>query len=204
MVSDLRLTVESLIVFNFLRLFSNLEAKLQRIFLKAYKNPIQEPTYNEKRMRLLFIQEAVAFKNCEQIDIGSTDITNHVINYNSLYRNPTNLSTLQMVRFDKNYPLIAEFNLDIPSINGVKVSYRFHDCCEKLIKMRNILAHNTNEIIFRNEDIIDHLSKDSYEKNKESWLVSVEFDTLSHQFQEIYANYVVAKYIENKLEAYIF
>lgn len=109
------------------------------------------------------------------------------------------LSVNQILKINKEECFVEKFLNPIDSIQRKMINYNCVDCMIKILEMRNVLAHEIENVSFKEKHIIETLSKDNIIKNIQ---IDGSFDLnlLDEVSLQIYSNVVYMKLILSVLE----
>lgn len=110
-----------------------------------------------------------------------------------------NLNINKIIKFDRKEHLIEDFQITINSIQTKNLSYTLHDAIIKLIEMRNILAHEVEEINFKDKHIIDQLSLDCIVQYPLECLEGLDIHKMDNISISIYSNLIYMNIIIDTL-----
>jgi len=103
-------------------------------------------------------------------------------------------------KFLRKERIIQYFDYEIGSIQTPMSTYPFYDSCEKLIKMRNCLAHSITSVDFKDAEIIESLSDNKIKERIYDWLdSSVSIEDMSDMAKAICSNTIYMNILAEKL-----
>ncbi len=178
------LQIKSIIIFQFLNSFNILEKKIKEIFKKELKT--QKNEANIKKIHFYYGSKIGTYVVPEENAIKLKEIK-----YN--FKEEFNTFTLkEIMKFNRELNIIEEFkDLKIKSIIRPKEEYRVQDIIDKLINMRNVLAHELENCNFNNtKDIIEVLSREKLMYYNYDFLMDFDIKTMDDITINIFSNLV--------------
>ena len=112
-----------------------------------------------------------------------------------------NLNINKIIKFDRKEHLIENFGITIDSVQTKNLSYTLHDVVIKLIEMRNVLAHEVDNIIFKEKHIVDNLSIECIKKYPYEWLEGLDVTRIDNESLAIYSNLIYMELVIKKLSS---
>lgn len=191
---SLEMQIEALVVYNYMVIYDCFEERLKDLFLQKLK----EVKYNEnnsiKMERLFFYLGGVGtFSNYIEYDTYSTISRPNKFGGFDMVKQ---FSLIQMIRIDEKEKIIENFQFNINSINNPKVvQYTFHECCKKLTKLRNVLAHKFSSLKGDSQNTIELLSDEKIDNLKPKWLENFDVKNMNDKSKLIFSNYIYLKII---------
>ena len=162
------LQTKSIVVFLFLDEYMKLENSVRNIFqVKSLTMPL------EKKQILYFYHGG---EIGTQMDSSTDSIMLKEVKYSPTDKFIT-FSFAKIMRLNERYDLFDDLNFSIPSIRNKFTDLEFSGCAQKLIKMRNELAHNITSVTFKEQAIIESLNDDLFTKAKEDSPLLANIDT---------------------------
>lgn len=194
------LTVNSILIVQYLSMYS----KLEKIIKQIFQSKIETIDHAHKN-KLYFMR-------------GCNLSTNVIYNYEEshFYLNGSKktwgfddsekfgfLDFNKIVRFDECEHLIVEFNIDIKSIQHKNTFFTLHDMCRRIISTRNKLAHEYDHLSFGNKEIIEILSHEILEgwRTKYQWLSEYEIKEDNDIAQALFSNYIYMTILLDMMKA---
>jgi len=173
---NIELQIESLVIVKYVSLYSKLEKLIRCIFQYKIKN-----INNEYRNKLYFYFGGTV-GNSVYIDYNKDSLTinSRTYNDNEMFND---LSLNKIIKIDKKDTMIECFKrLRVQSLQTKTIYYSLHDSCIKLINVRNIIAHELDNIKFdERKDIIEKLSVPYITKNPCSWLEGFDLNLMNDE-----------------------
>lgn len=114
-----------------------------------------------------------------------------------------NFSVNQIIRLFKVSHCVEAFEFEIVSLQRPRTSYPFIDCAIKLINMRNKLAHELEELHFKDSDLIELLSLDNIRKEPFELLQNYDIGNLDDSTKYIASNIIYMRRLIQHLEEII-
>lgn len=184
--------LDALSIYHYLLKFSMLEMVIKEMYIREW------PNFNsELQQRLMFYQGGLNMKKAYiEYDTYSV-ITQH--NKFDIKVMLNNLSLNQIIKLERKENQISELQYEIQSLQNRTVVYPCQDCILKLLNMRNILAHNMGNLVFKNKDCIDVLKNETIQLYNLKWLDMYDLDLLSESARSILSNYIYMDMIYRKL-----
>lgn len=180
--------IEALVIRYYIALYDKLEREIKHIFSDNI-NQI-DPTKKE----LLYFYLAGIKSNNVSIEYGSKTLS--VLNSKfSPEENFSMLTLSQIIKIQREEHLLDIFDFNIQSINSKTTEYPFTDCCIKLLKMRNKIAHEISTLKFMDQDIIEILSNEYIENNGSEWFSSLDTKLMTYEAKSIFSNLIIMKKI---------
>lgn len=183
------LLVKSLLIVQYISLYSKFEKKLVELF----HDEIKLMDHREKN-KLYFMHGAFLSSNIiYQYDSESFELNGSKKIWkfdDKCIFNTLNLN--KILRFDRKENLIKKFKFDIHSIQKPLISFDFKDSCLKLLRMRNKLAHEFDNLHFDEKCVIENLS-DNFINNKiekYSWLSNYDNESMDEISKSLFSNYI--------------
>lgn len=164
----LSLQLKSLMVFEFLNEYNELEQTIRKVFEKSLPDLPQEVL-----QQLYFYYGG---KIGTYIEYESQSLKINSINFKD-QEHFKELSINQIVKIFKSNNSLKAFNFNVESIQRSTTEYSFYDCVIRLLNMRNMLAHEVVDLKFKDKDLIELLS----------------YEQISHEAFEILQNFDVHK-----------
>lgn len=144
---------ELLLVALFLRDFSVLEKNIFRV----YNNKIKM----ENNGIISYYCGGLSILKKVYLDVPEYSFNINKMPYSKIQGNFSEVFSLkQILKIDKNKKIISDFHsLEIESVQQNLIYYNFFDVCEKLISMRNKVAHEYSDRDFNSaKDVIEVLN----------------------------------------------
>lgn len=175
-------------------------AKLEKLILKTFQDDIISVDH-QKKNKLYFYYG---------IHVGNVyyNFANNrvcLVNENTTYDTNEMFKSLNLnkvVKFEKNEHLLDLFNIEITSILRPATSFPILDCCEKLISMRNKLAHETDQLQFKDTtDVIERLTSQYLKEYENEYTKQFELDKINDDLLiAILSNLIYIEKIEQVIQ----
>ncbi len=187
---EIRFQIRSVIIVKFFELYKVLEKEAIDIFCEEIKN------VDEK------------FKNKLYFLYGGNSNIKIDISNSKLYMDPKtfsvdedfrNFTFNQIIKICKIDNKIKKFDFNINSMQKRQEEIDFYSSCEKLINMRNKLAHEILIDNFKDKDIVEMLSDKKIEENIISELSNFDIKLMNVPEKQIYSNLLYLNIIILKL-----
>ena len=184
--------IKSILVFGFFYEYNKLEKKIRQVFEMSLPHlPLNT------RQQLYFYYGG---KIGTYIEYEAHSIKMNCLNYkdDELFKG---LSINQIVKIFKNTSCIEAFNFSIKSVRQSTTEFSFYDCVIRLLNMRNRLAHEVMDLNFKNQDLIELLSYEQFEKESYELLKNYDLQLIDDMTQYIASNIVYMRKILSVLDA---
>ena len=99
------------------------------------------------------------------------------------------LSLNQIIKIDRKEQAFDVFKFGIKSKTKKMLELEFHDCCIKLLQMRNKLAHEFQGLDLEKETI--ELLHETQIAGSKDWLEGYELKYMTQQSKQIFSNYII-------------
>lgn len=111
------------------------------------------------------------------------------------------LSFSSILNILQNHKICGCFDFNIQSLNERQSEYVSIDCCKKLIRMRNKLAHEQNSLDFKNADIIEVLPDTTLEGFIQKINETLSISQMLDDTKAIFSNIVFMRIMIEALES---
>lgn len=176
------LRIKSLIIVSFLSKYSELESTIKSTFQRE----ILEIEHRHKS-KLYFMYGCSSVSVYYDIEKERISLAN-----SRSYADDEMFKSLTMdklIKYDRKEKLISSFKFEIPFKQNKAVSVTFHDCCIKLTKMRNILAHEIINCSFNDNEVIEKLSDGYISRLDYEWFEDGDISIMDDSSKCIISNY---------------
>lgn len=176
------LRIKSLIVVSFMSKYSELERLIKTIF----QHEICKIEHRHKS-KLYFMYGCSAVSAYYDLDKERISLSN-----NRAYSDDemfTSLTMDKLIKFDRKDKLIRAFDFELPLKQNKAIFVTFHDCCIKLTKMRNILAHEIVNCSFTDKEVIENFSDVNISKLQYDWFEDGDVSIMDGSSKSIISNY---------------
>jgi hypothetical protein len=191
----IKLQIKSLLIVHYVSTFSTLEKIIKQIFQE--KIVIKEHKHKSK----LYFAYGCMVGNDVYYDFENESLH---LNGTRKYKDDelfNNLNINKIIKFDRKEHLIENFGITIDSVQTKNLSYTLHDVVIKLIEMRNVLAHEVDNIIFKEKHIVDNLSIECIKKYPYEWLEGLDVTRIDNESLAIYSNLIYMELVIKKLSS---
>lgn len=185
--------IKSIVLTQFLSLYMKLEVLVKKIF----QSEILSIGADRKNKLSFFYGVTVGYKPFMNYFQGTVEQTK--IKKFSKEEQFTELNFNNIIKIDREEHFISSFNFKIDSVSKNNIEYLFHDCCNKLIKMRNKIAHEIDNVEFKDEDIIELQSTNFFVNYDNKLLDGFDLNRMDNATSAMYSNVVYLNIILDKL-----
>lgn len=182
--STMLLQLKSLLVYEFLKEYNELELIIRKIFEKSLSS------FPSNVIQQLYFYYGGKIGSYIEYEAHSTKLLS--LNYKS-EEEFKELSINQIVKIFKENQCIKAFNFSITSIQRSAVEYSFYDCVIRLLRMRNKLAHEVVNFQFKNSDLIEMLTREQISTESFSVLQNYDVQKIDNMTMYIASNIVYIK-----------
>ena len=189
----IKLQIKSLLIVHYVSTYSVLEKIIKQIFQEKIVKK------EHKHKSKLYFAYGCMVGNDIYYDLEKESL---LLNGIRKYKDEelfNNLNINKIIRFDRKEHIIEDFQTTIDSIQTKTVSYTLHDAIIKLIEMRNVLAHEVDNIIFKEKHIVDNLSIEHIKQHPYDWLEGLDVNRIDNESLAIYSNLIYMEMIITKL-----
>lgn len=189
----IKLQIKSLLIVHYVSTYSVLEKIIKQIFQEKIVKK------EHKHKSKLYFAYGCMVGNDIYYDLEKESL---LLNGIRKYKDEelfNNLNINKIIRFDRKEHIIEDFQTTIDSIQTKTVSYTLHDAIIKLIEMRNVLAHEVNEIAFKAKHIIDQLSLDCIMQYPLECLEGLDINKMDNISINLYSNIIYMHKIIDQL-----
>lgn len=95
---------------------------------------------------------------------------------------------LQIIKIDQQEHLVPDFGFNLQSENTAMLEFPFHDVCIKLINMRNRIAHECDELVFTDEDVVETMPLSKIVAEQCTYLRGFDLNKMSNNAIQVYSN----------------
>ncbi len=188
--------IKSILIVRYITEFAILEKKVLSVFRKEILS-----VEHAKKNKIFFYYGALLGHDISY-DFDANKIalaSNHGYDENDAFNS---LNFNKIIKLDSREHLIKAFDFSIDSVIRESLTFPFHSCCQKLICMRNKLAHEMDKITFNDRDIIETLSMEYFLKNTYSYLEEYDISNMDDISTGILSNIVYIKNLQENLETH--
>ena len=189
--ATLSVQIKSLIVYDFLSTYNQLERIIRQIFEMSI------PSLPQKVIQQLYFY--VGGRIGTFIDVEEKAIKLNAVKFkeSDLFKE---LTINQIIKIFKNNPCLEAFNFNIRSIQRISTFFSFYDCVIRLLNMRNILAHEMVNIQFKNKELIELLTFDQLEAYSFEILQNYDVRKMDSMTRYIASNIIYMRKIIDELK----
>lgn len=191
----LQMQIESIIIVNFMIDFN----KFERLIKSIFQENIQAVEHQHKSILYFYYGCTVGNNTFINYEDRRIEFNNRTYDDEELFKS---LTLHKIIRFLRKEQIIPLFNISINSRTTPLVEYEFYDCCEKLIQMRNSLAHDITEAKFNNNPdkyLIELLPDKILENIQYDWFQSVSINMIPYRAKAICSNMVYMDLFKKEL-----
>ncbi|OUP26190.1 hypothetical protein [Faecalibacterium sp. An192] len=185
------LQLKSIIVFEFLKKYNELEHMIRNVFESNI------PTLPSEILHQLYFYYGGKIGSYIEYEAHCVRLDCIKFEERSSFKN---LSINQIIRIFKNHPCLDAFNFTITSIQHETTVFPFYDCVIRVINMRNKLAHELDDLKFKDKDIIELLSKDQIASESFELLQNFDVQRMDDETVYIASNIVFIRKMLSALE----
>lgn len=177
---------DSVIIVRFMIEYDKFEKEIKKIFQEQITH------VEHKNKSVLYFYYGCTVGNEWKIDYDNRSIERsnfRKYDDNEMFKS---LTLDKINKFLRKEHIMDCFDFEINSLQTKMAAYTFYDSCEKLIKMRNRLAHSISHITeFKEESFIELLSDDKIEEYIYDWIDhSIPIHDLTHMSKIICSNII--------------
>ena len=143
------LQLKSLVVFEFLKEYNELEQAIRKVFEKNLS------TLPQKILQQLYFYYGGKIGTYIEYEAHSVRLNSLDFKEGELFKT---LSINQIIKIFKESPYLEDFNFVVESVQRTTTVFPFYDCVIRLLNMRNKLAHEVVDLQFKDRDLIELLS----------------------------------------------
>lgn len=186
------LQLKSLVVYQFLNSFNKLEKVVKKDFAEGIK------TANKDNLNKLYFYYGGLIGT--YIDDSAEAIK---LNENKYQKNEdfALFKINQIIKINKTTRIIRKYDMNLKSIQSEPTVFELQSCIIKLVNMRNILAHEMCECLFKDKDIIELLSDEKIRDAHFDFLVDFDTDLMDDMTKAVISNYYYMQEIISLLES---
>ena len=147
--ATISLQLKSLVIYEFLKEYNELERVIREIFEKNISNIPTEVLYQ------FYFYYGGKIGTHIEYEAHTLKLDSIVYKEGEKFKN---LSINQIVKILRTRPCIKIFDFSVESVQHSTTVFPFYDCVIRLINMRNRLAHEMVDLHFKDKDLIELLS----------------------------------------------
>lgn len=176
------LRIKSLIIVSFLSKYTELESVIKTIFQREIAG-----IDHRHKSKLYFMYGCSSVSAYYDIEKERISLANNCsYSDDELFKS---LTMDKLIKFNRKENLIRPFDFEIPLKQNKAVSVTFYDCCIKLTKMRNILAHEIINCSFTDKEVIEKLSDIYISTLDYEWFEDGDISIMDDSSKSIISNY---------------
>lgn len=178
--------IKAIVIYEFLNNFNKLEICIRNIFEKNL-DKISKKDLN--KLYFLYGGKIGTYINMEEEAIQLTKLQ---------YKDKEvfkEFTIIQLLKLNKELNFIEKFKFEIQSLKNKNVVFEFYDSAIQLVNMRNILAHNTSELNFKQKHYIEILSEETINNNLSDNMNGYDASSMDEITKQIYSNNIYLKKI---------
>lgn len=184
------INIKSIILFRFMENYDIFEKEVRRIFELKIRDLTTPEIYE-----LYYLQGQSIIKNIDIIN-KSTTVSFPDFSDKEKFKS---LTLNQILKFYKNKHT-DYFNFEVDSLQKKMIKYTFVEIAQKLVNMRNRLAHELKDVKFDESCRIDRLSEDMISEMDNSFFKIASFNIWDEICKDIVSNYFYMLKILEKLK----
>ena len=186
------LQLKSLVVFEFLKEYNELEQTIRKVFERNLS------TLPQKILQQLYFYYGGKIGTYIEYEAHSVRLNSLDFKEGELFKT---LSINQIVKIFKDSPHLKAFNFEVESIQRSTTEFTFYDCVIRLLNMRNKLAHEVVDLRFNNRDLIELLSHEQIAREPFDLLQNYDIGKMDDMTLYIASNIVYIRKLLSKLSA---
>lgn len=186
------LQLKSLVVYQFLNAFNKLEKIVRDNFKESLK------CIDKDNLNKLYFYYGGLIGTYIDNDVGAIKLNEIEYKKNEEFGL---LKINQILKINKTTHLISKYNNSLQSLQRESTTFELQSCIIKLINMRNVLAHEMYECVFKDKDIIELLSNEKIRDAHFEFLVDFDTDLMDDMSKAIISNYYYMCEIISLLES---
>ncbi len=186
--------IKALLIFDFLDLYNQFEKNIKKVFQSEVKN------FSKEVLQQLYFLYGGRIGT--YIEYTEPMIKLREIAYNE-HEAFKDLSVNQIFKLSKEKHFIPMFDSAMQSIQSPRTQISFIDSCIKLLKMRNKLAHEMNELSFKDCDLIELLSIDNIRNAEIPLLKNYDIGNIDGMSAYIASNIIYMRRMNNMMNDHL-
>lgn len=186
------LQLKSLVVFEFLKEYNELEQTIRKVFERNLS------TLPQKILQQLYFYYGGKIGTYIEYEAHSVRLSSLDFKEGELFKI---LSINQIVKIFKDYPCLEEFNFTVESVQRTTTVFPFYDCVIRLLNMRNKLAHEVADLHFKDSDLIELLSCDQIAQEPFDLLQNYDIQKMDDMTLYIASNIIYIRKLIAKLNS---
>lgn len=192
--SDILFQIKSILIVCYITEFSRFE----KLVTHKFQQEIIKVDHQNKN--ILYFYYGLHIGHNVVFDFENNNVSlaqNSKFDQNEVFKS---LNLNKIIKFEKNKKLISAFNIDIESLIRKTTYFTFYNCCEKLIKMRNKLAHEVDNISFKDSDIIELLPLEVLSSYEYDYTKNYDIKKIDSTLQALFSNIIYMRKIMKQLD----
>lgn len=186
------LQLKSLVVFEFLKEYNELEQTIRKVFEKNLS------TLPQKILQQLYFYYGGKIGTYIEYEAHSVRLNSLDFKEGELFKT---LSINQIIKIFKESPYLEDFNFVVESVQRTTTVFPFYDCIIRLLNMRNKLAHEVVDLQFKDRDLIELLSHEQIAREPFDLLQNYDVRKMDDMTLYIASNIVYIRKLLSKLNA---
>lgn len=186
------LQLKSLIVFEFLKEYNELEQTIRKVFEKNL------PNLPQKILQQLYFYYGGKIGTYIEYEAHSVRLNSLDFKEDELFKT---LSINQIVKIFKDSPHLEVFDFVVESVQRTTTVFTFYDCVIRLLNMRNKLAHEVANLQFKDRDLIELLSYEQIAQEPFDLLQNYDVRKMDDMTLYVASNIVYIRKLLSKLNA---
>lgn len=186
------LQLKSLVVFEFLKEYNELEQTIRKVFEKNLS------TLPQKILQQLYFYYGGKIGTYIEYEAHSVRLNSLDFKEGELFKT---LSINQIIKIFKESPYLEDFNFVVESVQRTTTVFPFYDCAIRLLNMRNKLAHEVVDLQFKDRDLIELLSHEQIAREPFDLLQNYDVRKMDDMTLYIASNIVYIRKLLSKLNA---
>ena len=184
------LQLKSLVVFEFLKEYNELEQTIRKVFEKNLS------TLPQKILQQLYFYYGGKIGTYIEYEAHSVRLNSLDFKEGELFKT---LSINQIIKIFKESPHLEDFNFVVESVQSTTTVFTFYDCVIRLLNMRNKLAHEVVDLQFKDRDLIELLSHEQIAREPFDLLQNYDVRKMDDMTLYIASNIVYIRKLLSKL-----
>ena len=186
----LSLQLKSLMVFEFLNEYNELEQTIRKVFERSL------PDLPQEVLQQLYFYYGGKIGTYIEYESQSLKLNNISFKDKEHFKE---LSINQIIKIFKSNNSLKAFNFNVESIQRSTTEYSFYDCVIRLLNMRNILAHEVVDLQFKDKDLVELLSHEQISQEPFEILQNFDIHKMDNMTFYIASNIVFIRKLISKL-----
>ena len=177
--NTLSVQIKSLMIFEFLKEYNQLEHLIREKFEQNL------PNLPSDILQQLYFYNGGRVATYIDAEEGAVNLNTVKYKRDDLFKE---IKVNQLIKILKKNPCMQVFNCGVVSIQRTTTVYSFYDCVIRLLNMRNKLAHEMENLQFKDQDLIELLSLEQIEKETFEILQNFDVKKMDNMTQYIASN----------------